>query len=274
MLDTVTIVFEPELPMLRAQARSISLYAHDIGTITVVVNDRPHVGDLIDPAWWGQYASHVNIVHHNQWFKSVDLTGWVSQQILKLLAAGQNPNEWSWVLDAKTILIRDFVPGEYTNQQGKIITKHQALLPVFAESKQIVDQLFDIDLTHVAGPGGVPHWVNNQACRDIMKFVLHKTSLSLIDFWQQNGRLTEFMLHSGWLQRQGGLDSWYADQQEFACVNIAHNEGGIFESKLQELKQFNTLTFSVHRDAVLQPAQWQTLNDFFQRRGISWPDRK
>lgn len=274
MIDTVTVVFEPELEMLRAQARSICLYAQDLGTITVVVNDSIDVCAKIDPAWWGHYASRVNIVHHGQWFKSVELTGWVSQQILKLLAAADNSSEWSWVLDAKTMLVRNFVPSDYVDTQGRIITSHQPVLPVFAPCKHIVDRLFDIDLTHVAGPGGVPHWINNQACRDIVNFVQHKTLLSLVDFWQQNGQLTEFMLHSGWLQQRGGLDRWYADQQDFACVNIAHNEGGIFESKLQELKNHNTLTFSVHRDAVLQPDQWQMLNNFFQRRGLMQYDHK
>ena len=49
-IDLVTVVFEPELPVLRAQAQSINLYCRDLGikNIYVIVNDHESVADQFE----------------------------------------------------------------------------------------------------------------------------------------------------------------------------------------------------------------------------------
>jgi hypothetical protein len=268
MLDIVTVVFEPEIEMLRAQAHSISRFCHDINRIVIVVNDDASVMSQIDTAWWAQYQSQVTVLHRSRWFDQFELSGWVSQQVLKILASAESNMTWNWVLDAKTLVVRDFDPSQYQDNQGRIHTKHQQLLPVFDASKQIIDQLLGIDFARVAGPGGIPHWLNSQACRDIIHHVPQTTGSSLIDFWQQNGCLTEFMLHSAWLEFQGGLDLWYTNRQDFSAVNISHCEVDQFDRKYQELQDPSTLTFGIHRDAVLSPSQQQLVQQYLKRRGL------
>ena len=64
MIDIVTVVFEPEIPILRAQAQSVALYGQKLGirNIYVVLNDAETVASQIDPAWWGPFADSVLII--------------------------------------------------------------------------------------------------------------------------------------------------------------------------------------------------------------------
>ena len=39
MIDICTVVFQEEIDVLKLQARSIELYAHDVGVIRVITND-------------------------------------------------------------------------------------------------------------------------------------------------------------------------------------------------------------------------------------------
>jgi hypothetical protein len=59
MIDIVTVVFEQEIPVLRAQAQSIALNCQRIGirNIYVVLNDSETIASQIDPAWWGPLAN-------------------------------------------------------------------------------------------------------------------------------------------------------------------------------------------------------------------------
>jgi hypothetical protein len=86
-IDLVTVVFEPELPVLRAQAQSINLYCRDLGikNIYVIVNDHESVAKQIDPAWWGDMQHRVVIMPRRTFSTNFADNGWVSQQVLKLL---------------------------------------------------------------------------------------------------------------------------------------------------------------------------------------------
>ena len=65
MIDIVTVVFEPEISVLRAQAQSLALYGQKLGirNIYVVLNDVETIAAQIDPAWWGPLANSVLVSH-------------------------------------------------------------------------------------------------------------------------------------------------------------------------------------------------------------------
>ena len=106
MIDIVTVVFEPELLVLQAQARSIDLYCQDIGikNIYVIVNDADSVASQIDPAWWGSLQHLVTILPRRSFSAELVVNGWVSQQVLKVLGAATSYNTWCMALDAKHCL--------------------------------------------------------------------------------------------------------------------------------------------------------------------------
>jgi hypothetical protein len=108
MIDLVTVVFREELPILRVQAESIDLYCQDIGiqTIFVFVNDTVDLINDIDLAWWGSLSNRVRIVHRDQFGCLFVENGWVSQQVLKVLGSSLSENQFSMILDAKTIIVK------------------------------------------------------------------------------------------------------------------------------------------------------------------------
>jgi hypothetical protein len=79
MIDFCTVVFQEELDVLKLQAHSIERYGYDVGVIRIILND----DCVVDPAWWGKWASHVKVIPRNTFGNNWCDNGWVSQQVLK-----------------------------------------------------------------------------------------------------------------------------------------------------------------------------------------------
>ena len=191
MLDTVTIVFQDELEVLQTQARSLDLYCQDMNlqTIFVIVNDDDHVADQINTAWWGSLQSRVRIIPRSYFACQFVPNGWVSQQVLKLLASSLSLSTWSMVLDAKTFFINHMSAIDDRPAVGQL-----DIYPVFEPSRQIVNQLFGIELTKQLGPGGVTFIINSQEARDMIAWFEHHTQQYFATWFQDLGMLTEFIL--------------------------------------------------------------------------------
>jgi len=274
MIDIVTVVFAQEIPILRVQAQSIDLYCRDIGVknIFVVVNDADNVTDQIDPAWWGSFADRVQVVARSSFDCDFVSNGWVSQQALKMLAASSSANEWSMVLDAKTIFVRTFPIDKLFDEDHKLKVGLLPIYPVFEPSRQITNQLFGIDLKHQAGPGGVPFFFHSQTLRDMIVDVEQRVNQNFSEWFQSQGMLTEFILYSGWIEYRSGLDRCYSNWSCFNVCNLCHSELDIADTKISEYMQDpRILTVSIHRNAwsQLNNAQQQTYRDFLISRGIS-----
>ena len=269
--SSLTVVFKDELKMLRAQAYSMDRYWHCTGDIVVVVNDHSDVCKMIDPCWWGKHQHRVKILHHSLWFDKPKLSGWVTQQICKVLGPIECSTQWCIVLDAKNIFVKDFYDGSFINN-NLVQTKHQKVLPVFEPSKNIIDGLYNIDLQDIAGPGGIPHWMHVPSCKGIQKTMPELTGQSLVEFWEHNGCLTEFMLHSGYIQyKHGSINVFYGNTQDFDVVQLSHNETHLFETKLASMYNDNILTVCIHRDAwnnTLSSEQKQKFNQFLTSREL------
>ena len=274
MIDIVTVVFEQEIPVLRAQAQSIALNCQNIGirNIYVVLNDLEPVAAQIDPAWWGPLANSVLVIPRSAFSTMFVENGWVSQQVLKLLAASVSYNTYSMILDAKTIFVRKLDPNTIVDAAGRIQTGILPLYPVFAPAKKIVDELFEMDLQRQVGPGGVPCIVHNDTVRMMIADVTLRTKTSFPIWFQSQGMLTEFVLYSAFVQHLcGDIGVLYEQHNHLGgIINMAHNETDSWSIKINQMRKGETLTVSVHRGAwaKLTAEQQQQYRDLLAQRGI------
>ena len=274
MIDIVTVVFEQEIPVLRAQAQSIALNCQRIGirNIYVVLNDTETIASQIDPAWWGPLASNVLIIPRTAFSTPFVANGWVSQQVLKLLTASVSYNTYSMILDAKTLFVRELDPNTVIDATGRILTGRLPIYPVFEPSKKIVEQLFEIELTEQLGPGGVPFIVHNDTVRMMIAEVTLRTRTPFPTWFQQQGMVTEFILYSGFVKFLcGDLSVMYDRQSKLGgIINVSHDETVQWLTKINQMNKPQTLTVSVHRGAwnQLTAQQRQEYQDLLLQRGI------
>jgi Family of unknown function (DUF6492) len=261
MIDIVTVVFEPEISVLRLQAQSIDLYCRDLGirNIYVVVNDQDSVAQQIDPAWWGEFADRVTVLPRRVFSAQYASNGWVSQQALKILAASISYNVWSMVLDAKTIFVKPISIDQLIDPQGRAQVGELDIYPVFEPSQQLVNEFYSIKLDSQLGPGGVPFLFHNRVTRSMIAHAETQTQTSFAEWFQVQGRLTEFILYSGYVQySHGSFDTLYSSVCNLRPHNICHSEVGIFDQKISQAVDIDTI--SVHRNA------WSQLDTVQQHR--------
>jgi hypothetical protein len=268
MIDICTVVFDAELDVLKLQARSIELYCQDIGlkNIFVMVNDSSRV----DPAWYGAFADCVKIVPRSTFDCEWSDNGWVSQQVLKILGSAMSNNAWCMIVDAKTLFVRP-VELDQVLVDGRAATGSLSIYPVFEPSRNITNRLFDIDLPAQLGPGGVPFFVEPSLTRDMIQEVESRTGQVFGNYFQQQGRLTEFILYSGYVwYRDQSFDERYHTQSCIHPANLCHSETGIFDSKFSTMCEPQTLTVSIHRNAWTQltEQQQQKYHNLLSQRGI------
>lgn len=264
MIDLITVVFDEELETLKTQARSIAVYGRNIDTIFVVTNDNTGIGSTIDRTWWGVWQERVQVVSRDAFGDQWSDNGWLSQQVLKLMTATISSNEWSMILDAKTFFVKPMLEFESNPAVGQL-----DIYPVFKPSRDIINQLFNIELTKQLGPGGVPFIINTHATRDMVAWIEEHTQQDFVHWFQSQGMLTEFMLYSGWIQRQGGFDTMYnISKSDILPSNLCHSEVASFDRKFNEMQATDTV--SIHRRAWLQlsPEQQTKYTDFLASRGI------
>jgi hypothetical protein len=182
--------------------------------------------------------------------------GWVSQQVLKLLAAAMSHNTWSMVLDAKTMFVRELKLTDLFDETGRARVGTLPVFPVFEPTRLMINELYNIDMKDQLGPGGVPFFFQNDAVRLMIAETTFLVKKSFPVWFQEKGRITEFMLYSGYLQyRFDGYDTFYSPESAFGAVNISHGEVDQFNTKLKQMQDPRTLTVSIHRGA------WSQLTD-------------
>ena len=268
MIDICTVVFDAELDVLKLQARSIELYCKDIGlkNIFVMVND----SSTVDPVWYGTFADRVRVIPRDKFGCAWSDNGWVSQQVLKLLGSAISNNAWCMIVDAKTLFVRP-VELDQVLVDGCAATGSMPIYPVFDASRNITNQLFDINLLAQLGPGGVPFFVEPSLTREMITEVEHRTGQDFTDYFQQQGMLTEFILYSGYVwYRDRTFDKRYSTQSRIHPANLCHSETGIFDLKFRIMNQPQTLTVSIHRNAwaKLSKEQQQQYHTLLAKRGI------
>jgi len=271
-IDLLTVVFREDLGILKSQAQSIDLYCRtlDMATIMVVINDDEIKIDDIDTSWWGGLRDRVLVIHRDRWQAKYKTSGWVIQQVLKLMASCLSSSRYCLVLDAKTIFVTavqfdNFFTDLHTLKFGQI--RHH---PVFEPSRQIVQRLFNIQLPVQLGPGGVPFVIESDMVRDMIQWIESTAGIDFITWFQDQGMLTEFLLYSGWvIKTYGSLDHVAEKHNSFGqVVNVNPAEAPSFDDKFQQM--MHAITVSVHRDAwpLLTSAQQSQYRQFLRDRQI------
>lgn len=260
MIDLITVVFKEEIPVLKLQAQSVEKYCKKIGirNIYVVVNDDDDTINQIDAGWWGAAANNVLVIPRSAFSTLFVEDGWVSQQVLKILAASMSYNVWSMVLDAKTIFVRELELSDLIDEDGRARVGTMDIFPVFEPTRLMVNQTYGIDLQKQLGPGGVPFLFQNDVVRLMIADTTFKIGAKFPGWFQAKGRLTEFMLYSGYLQyRFNGFETFYNSENRIFPCNMCHSEVEQFDVKLEQMKQPNTTTVSIHRRAWAQLTEEQ-----------------
>lgn len=272
MIDTVTIAFKDELTVLKVQAESVDLYCQDIGikTIFVVVNDDDSVADQIDPAWWGSLSSCVKIIPRSFFKCNFVENGWVSQQVLKVLASELSTNQYSMILDAKTIFVKPatfdlLLPG------GKIAGGTYPIQEVFSTSARIVGELFGVTVDRNGGLSGVPFLFKNSDIRSMIAEIESLTKQKFPKWFQDQGMVTEYILYVGYCKYlYGDLSNVYSETTPYQVANLCHSQTGIIPNKLSDMAEPCRLTVSVHRRAwaAMTTEQQNTYKQLLISRGI------
>lgn len=283
MIDIATVVFPDEIKFIKLQAESVSLYCQDldVGNIYVIVNDSDQVCADIDPTWWGDFQDRVKIIPRSVFNCTWVENGWVSQQVLKLLACTLNYREYTMVLDAKTVLVRPMLKKEIFMPDGKLSVGWIPIWDVFKPSAKITGELFGIEVNDVINPAGVPFFFHNDSVRELFVEVKRRTGKTLPVWFQEKGMVTEFILYTGFIAwRDGHLGVTIDNSQPnnplepspTNVCNICHTEVGIFDSKFPAHdSNYPWATVSVHRRTwpQLTHTQQQRFRDFLINRGIS-----
>jgi hypothetical protein len=165
-------------------------------------------------------------------------------------------------LDAKTIFVR---PLPDVAQNGKLAVGTLPVYSVFEASRKIVNSLWNINLDRQLGPGGVPFWFDPREVRAMIADIERRTRSNFVAWFQDQGRLTEFILYSGWIERCYGLDYAVTNSQVQPC-NLCHSEIDSADSKLKQMYLAHTV--SIHRDAWQQLAvqQQQSYHNLLNER--------
>lgn len=272
-MDVVTVVFAPELPYLEIQARSLGLYATELGInqVFVVVNDHDSVCDQIDPDWWGSLSHRVNIIPRSTWQSDGHCDGWVTQQALKILAAAMSTQSWTMILDAKTFLVQHIDVRHLTDSQGRMQVGTDIIAPIFAQSQRLVNEIFGTDMTQVPGPGGVPHFLHTPSVQNMLEFLQAHTHDTFLNWFQSQGMITEFVLCAGWIHREhGGLHELYQGPAHYQAFNICHSQAQQFQQLFASIGHARNMSVGLHRRVwpVLSIAQQRQYVIFLAQRNL------
>ncbi len=275
VIDIVTVIFEPELPVLEVQAQSVSLFCQDLGmkNIWVVVNDLDQVAEKINPDWWGDLSGIVRVVPRSHFGDQWSENGWVSQQALKLLTSTLSSSPWAMILDAKTVMTNHAREETFIVDHQTLTLGTAEIQPVFQTSADIASNLLGIQVDRVAAPAGVPFFFETATVRELVQHVEQVTGAYFAEWFQDQAMLTEFILYTAFAKyRYKDLDKIYTNtNKQKLCNNICHSQWHQFDQLMLSAKQQRPLTIGVHRNAWnrLSLQQKRDYVDFLNQFGIT-----
>lgn len=274
MIDLITVVFEKEIPLIEIQARSIELYIDTdiIRNIYVVVNDDDHIIDLINPAWWGIHSHKVQIIPRSKYGVDPTLIGWDSQQMYKLFAAESAESSWSMCLDAKTWFVQKLQWDKLFDTDGRVRFGNMYVNPVFKSAQVFLEELYNIRMTQIVGPGGVPFMFHTETVKSMFK----ELDTPFLEFFSTHVRLpaniTEFMLYSAYVtHKHGNYSSLYSGSTYYGVQNIADFQIDKFDRMIMRMNYSQTLTASIHLRVypLLTDQQFDDWCDFLVEKNLT-----
>jgi hypothetical protein len=276
MISTVTVVYGPEINLLKTQAQSFDKYLKDVEDILVIENDDCHLG--IDPQWWGKHQTKVRILSRTDigYKKDVTINGRETQQLCKLLAPLVSDAKWSLWFDAKTFLVRKLDPSSLF-ENNKFITNQMPVFDQFSEGFDVCKKLLNFnqqDNMWIA-PGGMPYPVNTEILHTLVKYVKVTTGMSLVDWFEKYSQhphfVTEMILYSQFARPLFTL--YYTDTEiTYRCANLSDWQIPNIEDFWQLFNDPRVLTASIKADAynLLSNEQRQQWHQYLESKGLEY----
>jgi len=271
-LSLVTVVYEQELDLLQMQAQSMAFRfkPEHVQEVVVLVNDENSLVDRIDPLWFGHLRPKVRIMTReslNYW-PAGGISGWQSQQVMKLLGVAASQADWCMVLDAKTWFVKNYDPFLIFDGNRAKFGPMPSVPEVFQKGQKYLEQLFGITDSVSISPGGVPNLMKPSVVRDMMSDIEQLTGTGFISWFEENCQnrtnfVTEFVCHSVYVcYKYGGIDKLYAGNQLISAFNLADWQIDQFDSWYGSIHKSKAFTVSIQAKAFLllseeQKAKWK-----------------
>jgi hypothetical protein len=208
----VTVVFDDELPLLGLQARSMRIFLPlaMVEEIVVVANERsPLLLERLRHMLpeYGVLAERVRILTLEDFPPIPKTSGWVSQQVLKLLVATHVRTPRYVVLDPKTHLIATPEESFFTHSDGrpKIIGcgyENHTLVPYLKRSLSYFDLRLD-EYIQLFATSVAPFVIITDIACELINVVGSTPGLSFAEVFIEE-RVSEFFLYAAWIAKTRG----------------------------------------------------------------------
>ena len=279
-LTFVSVVFGPELPLLRLQARSFSMFVPPTLVADIVVLDNTAGGmprrerQALATAY-GAHASSVRIVRARDVMRIPATTGWRSQQILKLGIAAWVDTPQYVVLDAKNHLVSRLEGDFFVSPDGRIRMglPHSYANHVLRPSLERVLRYLGLDMSLVDRftTTATPFVLDTAIVRSLLAEIGTGSKRSFAEEFLAHD-LTEFFLYGGWIRATGRQWEDVFDFQPIECPVLwprgatAHGVTEVARSASERGTPF----VGVHRRALtrLEDAGARALSDYWTDVGL------
>lgn len=284
-LTFVTVVFEPELPLLRLQARSLRRFLDPgcVAEIVVLDNCAGGMGGRARRAVLEDLGSilapRATFLRTSELGVDGGTAGWRSQQAAKLLIARRVRTDHLVVLDAKNHLIRPASAADFVDDHGVARggTHPYATHPLRGDLERTLRYLGADDrrveeLVEDFPPTATPFVIDAHLARRMIDDVELRSGRPFIEEFERAG-LLEFFLYSGWsiLRGEGVPVDGEAIQAPIVWPGRAHEQGAA--DAIRHAEETDAAWFAVHRRALARadaPTRRRII-DFWSERGLMRP---
>ncbi|QIK65367.1 hypothetical protein G7072_02555 [Nocardioides sp. HDW12B] len=278
-LTFVSVVFGPEVPLLRLQARSFAAFAHPDVVAEVIVLDNTAGGMARKEqqalvADFGVHGPSVRVLRGREVMKVPATTGWRSQQVLKLGIAEQVGTPRYVVLDAKNHLVAPLGGDFFEAPDGRIrmgLPHSYAAHSLRPSLERVLTYLgLDLSLVDRFTTTATPFVLDTATVRSLVEELGAPTGRSFAEEFLDHD-LTEFFLYSGWVRASGPWEELF-DFQPVECPVLwprnATEEGVAAVSWW--VSERGTPFLGVHRRALLRldPAGLEALASMWADAGL------
>jgi hypothetical protein len=256
----VSVVFEPELPLLELQARSMAKFLDPSYVARIVVLDNTDSGipertRRRIARRYGSLQERVEFMRSSLLIRPPIASGWYSQQVLKLAVSSLVETATYVTLDAKNHFVReshrsDFEAADgrpFANFHGYETHPHRASLERVLAYKGLNAEQFIPRF----GATATPFTLYTDKVRSLIADVERSAGTSFSAEFIREG-LTEYFLYSAWLISQGETLEELYDPAGVDCPAIwprGANVAGVTEA-VSAVHARNPAMFSVHRTAL------------------------
>lgn len=285
-LTLVTVVFEPEIPLLALQARSLSRFVANGDFAKIIVIDNTARGMSIRATRnllvaYGRWEAKVEILRPATIANLPPCRGWIGQQVLKLLVHEHVNSEFYLVLDAKNHWQRPTTQASFVNPDGRSRgALHGYRQHALRNSLVRVLEYLDVDselwldrfpVTHT------PVVLSVDVVRQLVAGIAERSGRSFAEEFVR-ADLTEFFLYGGWIVATSGRLDQYIDGTVIRSSNVwpSGSSRSGFDHTIEEARRGDSPFLSIHRKALVKVDRYSAavVADYWTELGLFESKRK